>query len=341
MLLDEIKKMGAFDVNACFSCGVCTATCPLSENGDEFPRKMIRYAMVGLEKELLGSPQLWECYYCGECTKSCPREADPGGFMMAARRYAITRYSIGKIGKVFYNKTVAPLIYVFLSVFSLIGILLISRDPAGAVIFMIPEVYIHLAGLVLGAFVIVIAIANATVMYRYTTGKRRLTKNIKVWINSLIKIIINEVMIQERYSKCSDRLRRYAHLFVVWGFILLMIATTIDYITGTRPLPGILLGFTGGIMIILGSGFFIYQRLKGREPYSHYSDFADWAFIILIFLAGCTGFLLDFLTGQYAAVIMYIHLTIVFDLIVTAPFTKFAHAIYRTFALWLKEVQIK
>jgi len=87
--------------------------------------------------------------------------------------------------------------------------------------------------------------------------------------------------------------------------------------------------------------FFIYQRLKGREPYSQFSDFADWAFIVFIFLAGCTGFLLDFLTGQYAAVIMYIHLTLVFNLIVTAPFTKFAHAIYRTFALWLKEVQIK
>jgi len=96
MLLDEIKKIGAFDVNACYSCGVCTAICPLSENGNEFPRKMIRYAMAGLEKELLGSSQLWECYYCGECTKSCPRQADPGGFMMATRRYAITRYSVGK-----------------------------------------------------------------------------------------------------------------------------------------------------------------------------------------------------------------------------------------------------
>jgi len=179
MLLDEIKKMGAFDVNACYGCGVSTATCPLSENGDEFPRKIIRYAMVALEKELLSSPRLWKCYYCGECTKSCPREADPVGFMMEVRRYAITRYSIGKIGKAFYNKTLAPLIYVFLSVFSLIGILLISREPAGAVIFMIPEVYIHLAGLVLGAFVIVIAIANTTIMYRYMTGKRRFTKKYK------------------------------------------------------------------------------------------------------------------------------------------------------------------
>jgi ferredoxin len=341
MLLDEIKKMGAFDVNACCSCGVCTAICPLSENGDEFPRKMLRYAMVGLEKELLGSPQLWECYYCGECTKSCPRQADPGGFMMAARKYAITRYSVGKIGKAFYNKTLAPLIYSFLSVFSLIGILLISRDPNGTAIFTIPEIYIHLAGLVLGTFVIVIVIANLAIMYRYISGTRKFTKNIEAWVNSLIRVIIKEVIVQERYSKCSDRLRRYAHLSLVLGFILLMIATTIDYITATRPISGIVLGFAGGIMIIFGSGFFIYQRLKHREPYSIHGDFIDWAFIILIFLAGCTGFSLDFLTGLSAVVMMYIHLTVVFDLIVTAPFTKFAHAIYRTFALWLKEVQIK
>ncbi|GAF99748.1 unnamed protein product, partial [marine sediment metagenome] len=37
-----IKKFGAFDVSACFSCGQCTVTCPLSVSGNEFPRKMIR-----------------------------------------------------------------------------------------------------------------------------------------------------------------------------------------------------------------------------------------------------------------------------------------------------------
>ncbi len=341
MLIDEIKKMGAFDVNACFSCGVCTATCPLSENGDEFPRKVIRYAMVGLENELLGSPQLWECYYCGECTKSCPRQADPGGFMMAARKYAITKYSLGKIGKAFYNKITAPIIYAILSAFSLIGIFLISGDPTASMIFTVPEDYIHLAGLVLGAFVLIIALTNILIMYRYISGKRRFSKSVRVWIASLVGVIVKEVIAQKRFSKCSDRVRRYAHISLVWGFILLMIATSIDYITGSRPLEGMLFGFTGGAMIIFGSGFFIYQRLKRKELYSLHSDFIDWAFIILIFLAGCTGFALDFLTGMAAVAMMYAHLTIVFDLIVTAPFTKFAHAIYRTLALWLKEVQIK
>lgn len=341
MLLDEIKKMGAFDVNACFSCGVCTATCPLSENGDEFPRKIIRYAMVGLENELLGSPQLWECYYCGECTKSCPRQADPGGFMMAARKYAITKYSLGKIGKVFYNKITASILYAMLSAFSLIGIFLISGDPTTNMIFGVPEGDIHLAGLILGAFVFIVALANILIMYRYISSTKRFSKNISVWLTSLISVIVKEVIAQERFSKCSDRMRKYAHISLVWGFILLMIATSIDYITGSRPLEGILFGFTGGAMIIFGSGFFIYERLKRKEPYSTHSDFVDWAFIVLIFLAGCSGFALDFLTGMTAVAMMYVHLTVIFDLIITAPFTKFAHAIYRTLALWLKRVQIE
>jgi len=34
------------------------------------------------------------------------------------------------------------------------------------------------------------------------------------------------------------------------------------------------------------------------------------------------------------------HLVVVFDLIVLAPFTKFAHAIYRPLAIWMNEVGV-
>ena len=36
-----MKKLGAFDVDACMNCGLCTVSCPLSVNGNEFPRKFI------------------------------------------------------------------------------------------------------------------------------------------------------------------------------------------------------------------------------------------------------------------------------------------------------------
>ncbi len=91
-LMADVQKFGAADVNACFSCGNCTALCPLADNDATFPRRVIRYAQVGLTDELLGSKELWTCYHCGLCSESCPTEADPGEFMAAARRYAIASY---------------------------------------------------------------------------------------------------------------------------------------------------------------------------------------------------------------------------------------------------------
>lgn len=32
-LMDELRELGAFDVSACYSCGVCTATCHCLRRG--------------------------------------------------------------------------------------------------------------------------------------------------------------------------------------------------------------------------------------------------------------------------------------------------------------------
>ena len=50
---DDIQRYGAADVSACFWCGTCTATCPLVEEDATFPRRIIRYAQVGMRDELL------------------------------------------------------------------------------------------------------------------------------------------------------------------------------------------------------------------------------------------------------------------------------------------------
>ncbi len=346
-LLSKIKRLGAFDVNACFSCGVCTAICPLSEEGGEFPRRIIRYAMLGLEDKLLGSPELWSCYYCGECTRSCPRQADPGGFMMAARRYAITRYSWGRIASVFYSKVWSPIVLTLLSIFMIGGILALhgplSTGSVNLFKFM-PKTYIHEAGIGLGLFILFSAIANLAIMYRYLSrGARRSGKaSLKAWIKEFFNILIKEVLWESRYLKCSNKFRFYSHMSIFWGFVLLFIATGIDYITGSRQLSATVLGFIGGALIIFGSGYFIFKRLEGKEEYATYSDFIDWAFLWLIFLSGITGFLLDLFVSLDKPMAAYItfsaHLVVVFDLIVTAPFTKFAHAGYRPFALWIQKV---
>ncbi len=344
-LLSKIRNKGAFDVTACFSCGVCTAICPLSEENNEFPRRLIRYAMLGLEDKLLGSTELWTCYYCGECTRSCPRQADPGGFMMATRRYAITRYSWGNIASIFYAKTWNVVSLVLLSLLVLLGIWFV-HNPANTgeinLLEFIPRETIHRAGLALGVFVGLSALANLIIMYKYISNGREMKTGIAEAVKLLIKILVKEILWQSRYLKCENKNRFYAHMALFWGFLLLFAATGIDYIAGTRQQAAIVLGVIGGIAVMYGSIYFIYKRLEGKEEYTLYNDFTDWAFLWLIFLAGLTGFLIDLFlmagiaTATYAAFVA--HLVVVFDLIVTAPFTKFAHAGYRPFALWMQEI---
>ena len=105
-LLPEIQRYGAFDVSACFNCGNCTAVCPLTDDDATFPRRIIRYAQVGMKAELLASKELWTCYYCGECSETCPRQAEPGEFMAAARRYAIASYDKTRLARTMYLQPV-------------------------------------------------------------------------------------------------------------------------------------------------------------------------------------------------------------------------------------------
>ena len=64
-LITDLKKFGAAEINACFSCGNCTAICPLADDDATFPRRFIRLAQVGLTQELVASKELWTCYQCG------------------------------------------------------------------------------------------------------------------------------------------------------------------------------------------------------------------------------------------------------------------------------------
>ena len=82
-LYPDIQRFGAADISACFSCGTCSATCPMAQTDGTFPRRIIRYAQLGMKDALLSAKELWACYQCGECAETCPTQADPSEFMAA------------------------------------------------------------------------------------------------------------------------------------------------------------------------------------------------------------------------------------------------------------------
>ena len=48
----ELSELGAVDLNLCYNCGNCSAICPLSNEDNSFPRKMIRASILGIEDEI-------------------------------------------------------------------------------------------------------------------------------------------------------------------------------------------------------------------------------------------------------------------------------------------------
>ncbi|MCF7918382.1 MAG: 4Fe-4S dicluster domain-containing protein [Candidatus Cloacimonetes bacterium] len=65
---------GAEHFKRCFTCGTCTASCPVAEvNEDYDPRKIIRMALLGMKKEVLSSDILWMCSRCYTCYALCPQ----------------------------------------------------------------------------------------------------------------------------------------------------------------------------------------------------------------------------------------------------------------------------
>jgi heterodisulfide reductase subunit C len=73
---DEVAaEPGCQHLLRCFACGVCTATCPVSELTPDFsPSQIIRQILYGQRAALLGSAALWYCVRCARCSFQCPQD---------------------------------------------------------------------------------------------------------------------------------------------------------------------------------------------------------------------------------------------------------------------------
>ncbi|MEM4102845.1 MAG: 4Fe-4S dicluster domain-containing protein [Conexivisphaerales archaeon] len=369
-LVDDVKALGAINIDACFNCGTCTAVCPLSSGSSSFPRRMITYAQIGVKEKILESPDLWLCNYCGECTKSCPRQADPAETMMALRRYATIEYSppgVSFISKMIYkSKAFALSFLIILSIIPLILMLSLhgSINSTSIMLFsFFPEHYIDIIGVTLGIIIFGIMLFGLAKMYFMTrkgvtksnTGPVRILK----WIVEFFQTIFKEVLAQERLDQCEMKGWRqrlssewFIHMTIFWGFTGLLVTTVLGFLLPTAisvPLangiyipitePIRLLGTLSGLFLIYGASMVIINRVNKSRVYSSYSYFTDWALLIFLLLAGLTGYLLEMAYYLNSPLITYalltVHLTVVFDLFAVAPFTKFAHAFYRPLAIWL------
>jgi len=370
-LYPELQKFGATDMSACFSCGNCTAICPLSENDATFPRRMIRYAQVGMKDALVSSKELWSCYHCGECSDSCPTEADPGEFMAAARRYAIASYDRTGIARLMYLRPALGTAFALALAGFFALFMYTARGPMStetlAIFEFIPAHLIHDIGIVvmilvfLAGFVGVARMARAIgrregVGWRSVLGSRSaLARSGRALWSSLGRESLGQARYRaecetEKDSVAWHRRRWFVHAMVLWGFLGLLLATILDYgldilgikATGTPvPIwyPVRLLGTVAGLMLVYGTSVMILDRARAASSSVARSATADWTLLALLWITGVTGFGLELALylpepPAWGYWMFLLHVAIAMELVLLAPFMKLAHAVYRPVALF-------
>jgi quinone-modifying oxidoreductase subunit QmoC len=183
------------------------------------------------------------------------------------------------------------------------------------------------------------------------------------FVPSTIKAI-RSLLTHDRFGSCTDQAsRKPAHLMAFYGFIALFVVTVwavIDLyvmpILGVEAMypfgllhPMKILANVGGILLIVGAGRAILTRLNAPEDGYHQSTTFDWVFVWLLFSVGVTGFVVEVFrfvaegaAGQEAYAsgyalpaysIYFVHLVVVFGLLVYLPYSKFAHMWYRLVAM--------
>jgi quinone-modifying oxidoreductase subunit QmoC len=169
-----------------------------------------------------------------------------------------------------------------------------------------------------------------------------------------VKDVLVNILTHKDFDRCdANKSRRLAHLLVFYAFMGLLLTTVLAIVVlvadeylgydglGVYPLrpfhPIKWLGNGSAIALILGASLMIANRGRKSKTGEMKSSAYDLFFIYIILFVGITGFLaqaLRFLDMPLLGYSTYfLHLVLVFSLLVYSPYSKFAHFVYRTVAL--------
>jgi Fe-S oxidoreductase len=74
MMHELAKQTNAW---ACYDCGKCTASCPLTRAGADYsPRRHVLATNLGQPREAVDDRTVFECLTCSQCDDRCPAEVD-------------------------------------------------------------------------------------------------------------------------------------------------------------------------------------------------------------------------------------------------------------------------
>jgi quinone-modifying oxidoreductase, subunit QmoC len=378
--VEEVIAVGGGDLKKCFQCATCSVVCGLSNGPSPFPRKEMIWAQWGLKDRLVADPDIWLCHQCNDCSLRCPRGARPGDVLAAVRQKAIEHFAFPSVmGRLVNSLRAAPIMLVLIPAV-LLALAILARGPIeSAVGYVDPHAHEFYAYffphwlLIVFYTTLTLLTFSGLIVGLFRFWKRMKAADLEAgrgdavlgFVPSMVGAV-KAVLTHARFGKCTDQARRKtSHLMAFYGFIGLFVVTVWAVLDlYLMPLLGVdslypfgllhpmkIVANVAGILLVVGAGKAILDRMNAPEDGNHQSTSFDWIFVWLLLLVGLSGFAVEVFRfvaegaaapgtfahdGSFAAPaysIYFIHLVLVFGLLVYLPYSKFAHMWYRTVAM--------
>jgi heterodisulfide reductase subunit C len=88
---EVLSTEGGRLVLQCYQCGTCSGSCPVVDEMEHGPRRLVYMIQAGLEEEVLTSRDMWRCVSCYSCAHRCPRGIEITALMADLRRLAVEK----------------------------------------------------------------------------------------------------------------------------------------------------------------------------------------------------------------------------------------------------------
>lgn len=352
----ELVRDGERQMRICNACRYCEGYCAVWQ-ALEFRREV-------KESDLLYLSHL--CHDCKECIFACPFSSphsfgvNPPKLFAQIRKASQENWNVWPVLRniKFYIGFLAAFVLLVLIVLAQhagdSGVLWTAQQGPGAFYKVSSLLLMTSFFTVLGLWMLLMWIAGAWRFWRSMPSVDGSTE-VSDWMRALRDAFRLRYLGKETPESRIELSRRRLHHLVFYGFLLDLASTTLGAIythvlnqQAPYPVyhPVVILGILGGIGIVIGCAEFVMYHL-GQErrirssdhpvlPYARdaAADRFAMTFTVSLGLVALTGFLVLFLRATVLMPIaLMVHLALVASLFFTAPYTKFAHFVYRYLAL--------
>lgn len=359
-LVDDIRRYGRFDTSGCYQCGSCTISCELVSDFASFPRKSIRYALLGLRRPLVGSLEPWICHDCGDCSIVCPRQAEPRISMMTLRRFLTAQYDwtglaprllrsrVWYVGSLAFVAAVVVLLILFRHLYYASMPFTDFVGTPMPVQHMFPTMTYYT--LIVTLVPLGLLLSRGVRMWWLTIGGQRSARiPISMYVREAWTYVYHSVT-HTLLRKCPDRSRWLGHWMLALGTVMMLVikvfSLTWFQTDNIYPIyhPQRWLGYLAAGLILYGLGDILRCRIKAGKEICKETHFEDLVFPVLLLLTALSGIAVHVL--RYAGFELTCHFAYAIHVVVATPmliiemsFGKWSHMVYRPLALYLQAVK--